>query len=172
MTEHSKAVRCDTAILIPPTVEDLDGFVSAPERYLCRIGEEPVVAAQLWHERLKRNPYGGDGLVSVAYYGHDLINPALWDDVSGIWEALLECVEAYRAGDKERVAVLSGQPVELTLRQVPAGALFTVDGVTTLVDPEVFIPGLLDGAAAFSRWVSEYLGTNDAPTAERIDRLR
>lgn len=172
MAGHLEAMRCDTGILIPHTVTDLNTFVENPARQLRSISAEPLAAAELWRERLKGNPTGGDGLVSVIYFGHDLIDPSLWDEVTGFWEALLECVEAHRAGDEESVAVLSGQPVELTLRQVPAGALFTVDGVSTLVDPEVFIPGLLDGAAAFSRWVSEYLGTNDAPTAERIDRLR
>ncbi|WBL20187.1 hypothetical protein [Citricoccus sp. NR2] len=171
MTERVEPVRCDTAILIPSTVEDLESFVADPARYLCSVSEEPLAAARLWSERLCRNPFGGDGVVSIVYYGQELIGPSWWDDVTGVWEALINCVEAFRSGEP-RIATLSGQPVELSLRRVPAGALFSIDRRTTLVDPGVFIQGVLDGAAEFSAWVHEYLGTCDAPSVERINRLR
>lgn len=171
MAERVEPVRCDTAILIPPTVEDLDLFVADPAAYLCSVSEAPLAAARLWRERLQRNPYGGDGVVSIAYYGQELMGPAQWDDVTGIWEALINCVEAFRRGE-QWATMLSGQPVELSLRRVPAGALYSIDRKTTLVDPDEFVPGLLDGAAVFSAWVHEYLGTRDAPSVERINRLR
>lgn len=70
----------------------------------------PERAADLWRERLKKNPYGSDGFLSLTYYGHDLISADLCDEVSGIWHALLELVEeSIQEGSAERL--FPDQPV-------------------------------------------------------------
>lgn len=171
MTGTPDAVRCDTAILIPHTVEDLEAFLADPDRALISITEDPSGAARLWHERLKQNPYGGEGVVTVEYFGAELMGPERIDWVTVTWDALVDAVEEFIGGEPGTEPE-DRRPEAPALRRVPAGALFSVEDRTVLVDPEVIIPGLLDGAAAFSGWVRDQLGTRDAPELERIDRLR
>lgn len=165
------AVESEPFILVPRTVEDLDDFVSHPEQYLVSLYAEPQRAAQLWRDRLKDHPYGSEGLLRLSYFGRDLISPDLWDEVSGVWFALIDCVEAYLETG-EGMASFPGQPVDVELRRTAAGAVFGVNGDRVLVDPAEFIPGLLDEAARYSQWVEEHIGTLDAPTLQQIDTLR
>lgn len=106
------AVQSEAFILLPHTVTDLDDVVENPGRYLISMFKEPERAAALWRERLKNNPYGSDGFLSLSYYGHDLISADLWDEVSGIWHALLELVEEFiQKGSAGRL--FPDQPVPL-----------------------------------------------------------
>lgn len=165
------AVKSEPFILVPHTVEDLDDFVADPEQSLVSLYAEPQRAAQLWRERLKDHPYGSEGLLRLSYFGRGLIAPELWDEVSGVWFALVDCVEAYLETG-EGLTSFSGQPVDVELRRTAAGAVFGVNGDRVLVDPAEFIPGVLDEAARYSRWVEEHIGTQDAPTLQQIDTLR
>ncbi|MGD6980672.1 hypothetical protein [Citricoccus sp. CH26A] len=165
------ALQSEAFILLPHTVQDLEDLVSHPERYLVSLDVEPQRAAALWRERLKRHPYGSEGLLRLTYRGRDLIGPALWDEVSGVWFALVDCVQAYLETGRGLTS-FPGQPVDVELRRVAAGALFGVNGDRVLVDPTEFIPGLLDEAERYSRWVEEHIGTLDAPTAQQTGALR
>jgi hypothetical protein len=165
------AIESESFILVPRTVEDLDDFVSHPEQYLVSLYAEPQRAAQLWRERLKEHPYGSEGVLRLSYFGRGLISPDLWDEVSGVWFALIDCVAAYLETG-EGVTSFPGQPVDIELRRTAAGAVFGVNGDRLLVDPIDFIPGLLDEAARYSRWVEEHIGSLDAPTLQQIDTLR
>ncbi len=165
------AVESEALILLPGTVEDLDDFASHPEQYLVSLYAEPQRAAGLWRERLKRHPYGSEGLLRLSYRGRDLISPELWDEVSGVWFALIDCVAAYLETGTG-LASFPGQPVDIELRRTAAGAVFGVNGARVLVDPPEFIPGLLDEADRYSRWVEEHIGILDAPTSQQIGTLR
>lgn len=171
MTETFEPFQCDTALLRPNAVEDLDAFLAEPEEHLLSIHDDPEGAARLWAERLKRNPYGGEGVVTVEYYGHELMGPTLLDHVTLTWDLLVDAVEEFVTGASVREPA-DRLPEEPALRRVAAGALFSMDDQTTLVDPAVVVPGLLDGAAAFTAWVRDHLGTSDAPDLDRLDRLR
>lgn len=165
------AVESEPFILVPRTVENLDDFVSHPEQYLVSLYAEPQRAVHLWRDRLKDHPYGSEGLLRLSYYGRDLISPDLWDEVSGVWFALIDCVEAYLETG-EGATSFPGQPVDIELHRAAAGAVFGVNGDRVLVDPAEFIPGLLDEATRYSQWVEEHIGTLDAPTLQQIDALR
>jgi hypothetical protein len=165
------AVGSEPLILLPDTVEDVDDFVSHPEQYLVSLYAEPQRTARLWRERLKRHPYGSEGLLRLSYFGRELISPALWDEVSGVWFALLDCVEAYLETGTG-LTLFPGQPVDVELRRTRAGAVFGINGDRVLVDPTEFIPGLLDEAERYCGWVEEHIGTLDAPTTQQIGALR
>ena len=65
--ESLPVVGSEAFILLPDTVQDLEDFVSHPERYLVSLDAEPQRAAALWRERLKRHPYGSEGLLRLTY---------------------------------------------------------------------------------------------------------
>lgn len=165
------AVQSESFLLIPHTVTDLDDFVANPERYLVSMYKEPERAAALWRERLKKNPYGSEGLLSLTYYGHELISADLWDEVSGIWYSLIELVEEFlQKGSAERL--FPDQPVPLRLQVEGQTTLFTVNAQTTIVDPRDFIPGLLDEAVRYYSWIKQHLGTNESEAVQRIRSVR
>ena len=168
---RSSALQSEAFILLPDTVQDLDDFVCHPERYLVSLYADPRRAAELWRERSRRHPYGSEGLLRLSYRGRELIHPALWDEVSGVWFALVDCVQAY-LGTGRGMTSFPGQPVDVEMRHDRAGAVFGVNGDRVLVDPTEFIPGLLDEAERYSRWVEEHIGTLDAPTAQQTGALR
>lgn len=165
------AVQSEAFILLPHTVTDLDDFVENPDRYLVSMFNEPERAADLWRERLKKNPYGSDGFLSLTYYGHDLISADLWDEVSGIWHALLELVEEFiQKGSAERL--FPDQPVPLRLRAKGRTALFSVNSQTAMVDPKDFIPGLLHEAVRYYSWIEQHLGTDENESIRYIHSIR
>ncbi|HRO29005.1 hypothetical protein [Citricoccus sp.] len=165
------ALQSEAFILLPDTVQDLDNFVCHPERYLVSLYADPGRAAGLWRERLKRHPYGSEGLLRLSYRGRELIHPALWDEVSGVWFALIDCLQAYLETGRG-LSSFPGQPVDVEMRRARAGAVFGVNGDRVLVDPTEFIPGLLDEAERYSRWVEDRIGTLDAPTDQQTGALR
>jgi hypothetical protein len=165
------AVGSEALILLPDTVQDLDDFVSHPEQYLVSLYAEPQRAAGLWRERLTRHPYGSEGLLRLSYRGRELIHHALWDEVSGVWFALIDCLQSY-VETGSGLTSFPGQPVDVVLRRTAAGAVFGINGDRVRVDPTEFIPGLLDEADRYSRWVEEHIGTLDAPTPQQIGALR
>ncbi|MDO5634395.1 MAG: hypothetical protein Q4G34_05950 [Micrococcus sp.] len=178
--EHDVVV-CDTALLIPHTVTDLEQFLTDPSGHLLSITADPDAAARLWHDRLRRNPYGGEGVVSVSYAGQALLGPEHLDHVSLTWDALVAAVEDFVAAvsGAQGAGAASGteavdqdDPAAIAIERVPGGALFRADDRTVFVDPALLIPGLVDGAAAFTHWVHEHLGTSDAPHLDRLAALR
>lgn len=68
-----QAVHSEPYILVPHTVTDIEDFVANPENYLVSMFQEPERAAEMWRNRLKENPYGSEGFLSLSYYGIDLI---------------------------------------------------------------------------------------------------
>ena len=165
------AVQSEAFLLRPHTVTDLDDFVANPDRYLVSMFKEPERAAALWRERLKKNPYGSEGFLSLTYYGHDLIPADLWDEVSGIWYALIELVEEFiQKGSAERL--FPDQPVPLRLQVKGRTTLFSVNSQTSVVDPKDFIPGLLDEAVRYYSWIEQHLGTDESEAVRRIHSIR
>lgn len=165
------AVQSEPFILLPHTVTDLDGFVANPDQYLVSMYEEPERAAALWRERLKKNPYGSDGYLSLSYFGHDLIPADLWDEVSGIWYALIDLVDEFiQKGSAEKL--FPDQPVPLRLQTKGRTTLFSVNSQTSIVDPRDFIPGLLDEAVRYYSWVEQYLGLDENELVRRIHTIR
>lgn len=166
-----RPVESDTFLLVPHTVADLDDFVQKHDEYLVSIYAEPGRAAVLWRDRLKRNPYGSEGFVSLSYYGHDLIDADLWDDTAGIWSALVGVVEGFVAsGDGS--ATFPGQPVPLGLRTQGAVQLFSVGQRRTPVDAALFVPGVLTEAERFFTWTEREVGADESDVLTRLRALR
>lgn len=165
------AVASNTFLLIPQTVTDLDHFTGNRSEYLVSIYDEPERAASLWRERLKRNPYGDEGFVSIEHYGRELIAGDLWDQVSGIWNGFVGAIGQYlTTGEGE--AWFAGQPVPIMLRRQRRTVLLTVHRDTCVVDPATFFPGVLNEADRFLRWVDEYIGVPTGGEAKEINRVR
>jgi hypothetical protein len=118
--DRRPAVESEALILLPDTVEDVEDFVSQPERYLVSMYAEPRRATRVWRERRTRHPYGSEGLLRLSYCGGELISPDLWDEVSGVWFALIECVQAYVETGRGLTS-FPGQPVDVELRRTAAG---------------------------------------------------
>lgn len=166
-----QAVHSEPYILVPHTVTDLDNFVANPESYLVSMFLEPERAAEIWRNRLKENPYGSEGFLSLSYYGIDLISGDLWDEVTGIWFELLELVEEFlQKGLAERL--FPGQPVPLRLEVKGRSVLFTVNHQRSIVDPNDFIPGILDEAYRYYRWVEENIETDESQALQSVNSLR
>lgn len=155
--ERASAVHSEPYILVPHTVTDLDDFVANPDSYLVSMYDEPERAASLWRERLKRNPYGSEGYLWLNYRGRDLLTPDMWDEVTGIWYALIDLVEAFvQNGSAE--TFFPGQPLRLRLYRSGKSVLFSVEDQTTRADPAEFMAGLLAEAARYFSWVEEHVG--------------
>lgn len=166
-----QAVHSEPYILVPHTVTDLDDFVANPENYLVSMFKEPERAAEIWRNRLKENPYGSEGFLALSYYGIDLISGDLWDEVTGIWFELLELVEEFmEKGSAERL--FPGQPVPLRLEVKGRSTLFGVNSQTNVVDPDDFIPGILDEAHRYYTWVEENIGTDESEALQSVNSLR
>lgn len=166
-----QAVHSEPYILVPHTVTDIDDFVTNPENYLVSMFQEPERAAEIWRNRLKENPYGSEGFLSLSYYGIDLISGDLWDEVTGIWFELLELVEEFmEKGSAERL--FPGQPVPLRLEVKGRSTLFTVNRQSNIVDPDDFIPGILDEAYRYYSWVEENIGTDESQALQSVNSLR
>ncbi|QRQ78450.1 hypothetical protein [Glutamicibacter protophormiae] len=165
-----QAVQSEPYILVQHTVTDLDDFVAHPENYLVSMFQEPGRAASIWRDRLKRNPYGSEGFLSLSYHGIELIPGELWDEVTGIWFELIELVEEYlHKGSAERL--FPGQPVPLRLEVEERSTLFTVSQQKNRVDPSDFIPGILEEAHRYFTWVEENIGTGEGQALQAIDSL-
>lgn len=166
-----QAVRSEPFILIPHTVTDLDDFAAHPDKYLVSMFGEPERAADIWRNRLKKNPYGSEGLLTLTYHDVELIRADLWDEVTGIWSELVELVEVFmREGAANRL--FPGQPTPLRLVTKGNSTLFTVGEHTFVVDPQDFIPGLLDEAHRYFAWVEKHIGTRESHAITSIDSLR
>lgn len=170
------AVTSETFLLIPATVTDLDDFGAHPDTHLVSVRDEPARAARLWHDRATRNPTGGDGLVQLSHHGVALIEPSLWDDVDGVWRALLDVTEAFLAhpGPHRRRAeeTFPGQPAPIRLEQKGHATLITVGDRTTAVDATTFVPGLLDAAIAWFTWLDDHVGGDAGHLLARARGLR
>lgn len=165
------AFATETFLLVPHTVTDLADFRARPEHYLLSIDREGPRAAALWFDRATRNPFGSDGLVHLQYHGQHLIPLDLWDDVTGIWLALLDVLDGFlTAGDGR--GTLSGQPVTVAMKGTPRSAAFTASGMSHKVDPAVVVPGILAGADRYFSWVHHAIGDGQGEALARISAQR
>lgn len=164
------AVESETLILVPHTVTDLDDLVAYPEKYLISITKDPAGAAAQWHERLRRNPYGSDGLVRLSHYGTDVFTADMWDDVDGIWFGLVRLCRGFLDSGKAE-ASFYGQPLAMTLRRKGNIGILTVAEDRIPVQRE-FVPGVLDHAEAFFTWVENEVGLGRGDAFEEIAAAR
>jgi hypothetical protein len=166
-TSAVRAVTSEAFVLVPRTVTDLDDFVAHPERYLVSIDVEPARAAATWLGRPSPDPSGCEGLLSLRYHGQELIEPDLWDDVLGTWDAIVRVVEGYVADGAGR-ASLWGQPVEVEMHGRGRWAGFRVGATSTSVDVTDFVPGVLAEAERFFTWVARHVGRGGAEGLARV----
>lgn len=160
----------ESFLLIPHTVTDLADFCARPEHYLVSVDREGKRAAALWFDRDTRNPHGSDGLVHLLYHGHQLIPLDLWDEVTGIWLALLDVLEGFLAVG-EGNETLSGQPAANAMKGAPRSATFTANNVSHKIDPAIVVPGILAGADRYFRWVHNTIGDGQGDALARIEGL-
>lgn len=73
-------------------------------------------------------------------------------------------------GSAERL--FPGQPVPLRLEVKGRSTLFTVNRQTNIVDPDDFIPGILDEAYRYYSWVEENIGTDESQALQSVNSLR
>lgn len=166
-----EALVAESFLLVPHTVRDLADLVARPEHYLVSVERDGARAAALWFDRATRNPPGSDGLVQLDYHGRQLLPAGLWDEVTGIWLALLEVLEGFLAAG-EGMATLSGQPVAFALKGAPRSATFTANGVSHRVDPAEVLPGVLAGAERYFSWVHHAIGGPQGGNLARVAALR
>lgn len=166
------SIESETFLLTTHTVRDLEHLVAHPEKYLLSIMREPKWCADIWRDRVTRDPCGGEGVVSLRYDGQQLIRPDLWDDTQGIWRALVDALEGFLAAGVGS-AWFPGQPVPIRLeRKGRDGAVLTIGEDRFFVDPEVMVSGVLDEAERYFLWVQEYVGSNESDALDQIRRLR
>lgn len=164
------ALVAESFLLIPDTVTDLADFTARPAHYLVGIEADPGAAAALWFSRRERHKYGSEGLVRLRYHSLDLIPGDLWDDVTGIWFALLDAVEGYlRTGHGS--GTLPDQPVTLELQRLGRSARFSANGIRHVVDPADVIPGILDEARRYFTWVNDTIGEGQHQALARLAEL-
>lgn len=165
-----RALVAETFLLVPATVTDLADFTARPAHYLLGIDADPDAAAALWFSRRERHGYGSEGLVRLRYHSLDLIPVSLWDDVTGIWFALLDALEGYlRTGHGS--GTLGGQPVELELQRLGRSARFSANGIRQVVDPNDVVPGILAEARRYFGWVNDVIGEGQQQAFARLDEL-
>lgn len=165
------AVTSNSYLLMPDGVMDLDDFAENHESYLVSIYDEPERAVELWHQRYKRSQYPDEGFVSIEHYGRELVNGDLWDQVGTLWSAFVDVAEAFLdTGVGE--GLFPDQPVPIVLRRRGSSTLMTIGPATTPVDEETFLPGLLDEAARYFRWVDTHIGVDERPQLDRIAQVR
>ena len=157
----------ETCLLLPHTVTNLAEFTAHPDRHLVSIEEDPGRAAKLWFERAAKNPYGGDGVVQIRYFGAHLVPPGAWDDTEAIWTALLDVLEGFCSTGAGYGLFCA----EVTLVGNPHAAEFSVGGVSNRIEPRVFIPAVLDGAKRYFHWVENMVGRTHPGISERIEAL-
>ncbi|MFJ6417214.1 hypothetical protein [Paeniglutamicibacter sp. NPDC091659] len=164
---NTNAFATETFLLVPHTVTDLADFRARPGHYLVSVDREPERAAALWFDRATRNPVGSDGLVHLLYHGQHLLPLDLWDDVTGIWLALLDVLDGFLdAGNG--TGTLSGQPASLALKGTSRNAVFTANGMSRRVDPADVVPGILTGAERYFHWVHHAIGRGQGEALARI----
>lgn len=160
-----------TGILIPHTVTDLTEFSANYERQLVWVEQDPAGAAAQYRSRTIRNPFGGDGVVCLKYRGEELLGPKYWDDVDGIWNALVEMTAGYLSSGSGQ-GLLDGQPVNLILQRAGRSAIFGVAEKRFWIDPADFIAPLLDAAQAHFTWHRDQVGRGENGMLQRISLLR
>lgn len=171
MTANEQTVSSEGFILVPDTVTDLEHFAANHDEYLVSMYVDPNSASSLWFERRNRGLRGSEGWLSLTYQGQELMNGTLWDEVEGIWFELIDLICQY-SQHAHAEALLPGQSVPLRLTDAGGSTLFTIGTQTIRIDPQFFIPGLLDEAMRFYRWVEEYIGTIEPDMFRRIAELR
>lgn len=150
---------------------DLAEFSARFDEQLVWVEDDPAGAATQYRSRLVHNPYGGDGLVQLSYHGRQMIAPELWDDVDGIWAALVSVIEDYLVTGTGR-SEYPGQPVPVSLIRDQRSISFSVGDQVSWVDPTDFVPSLLDGAERHFSWLSEHVGRPQPEMSQRISVLR
>ncbi|WP_417373503.1 hypothetical protein [Glutamicibacter protophormiae] len=162
------AYQAQTLLLLPHTVTDLADFTANPDRYLVSIEAEPDRAAKRWFQRAAKNPYGGDGVVQIRYFGTQLIPSGLWDDTVAIWMALLDAVEGFLSTGKGRGSFNA----EISLAGNLHTAGFWIGGALHRVAPLAFIPAVLGGSKRYFDWLENRVGRTHPGILERIEAMQ
>lgn len=131
--------------------------MARPDYYLVSVEEDPDAAAKLWHERLRRHPYGSDGLVQVSYRGQQMIQADAWDDVVGIWLILTRVADAVESRS-ELDDYFNGQPLPVRVQPKGRGASVTIGDVRTYVEANSFVAPLRAEAERFFSWMETSVG--------------
>lgn len=162
---HEPGCEAESFLLLPHTVTNLAEFTASPRRYLVSVEEEPDRATQLWFKRAAQNPYGGDGIVQIRYFGEQLIPPGLWDDTLAIWFALLDAIEGFLSAG----AGHGSFSAEIILSGNRHAAGFSIGGVSNRIEPLAFIPAVLGGAKRYFDWLENRVGRTHPGIPERIE---
>ncbi len=142
-----------------------------------------VAESFLWHEpadgstphllSVQRDPgraaavTGTRGSVQLRYHSLHLIPVDLVDNLPGIWNALLDAVEAFLAEGKAQVPYPSID-AEILLERSGTITKFTAGKVRHIVDPGELVDGILGGAEAYFGFASH----TEQAAIERIEKLR
>lgn len=167
MKVQDQACDVQTFLLIPHTVSDLAEFIAKPADYLVSVENEPERAAKIWFDRAARNPFGGDGIVHIKYFGMKLIPLGIWDDTVAVWFALLDALEGFLSTGTGNGSF----SVEISLIGSIHGASFSVNGISHGVDPRELIPAVLDGAKRYFSWLENTVGSSYPEVSERIQAM-
>lgn len=167
MKAQDQACEVRTFLLIAHTVNDLAEFTAKPGEYLVSVDNEPERAAKVWFGRAARNPFGGDGIVQIQYFGAHLIPRGVWDDTVAIWFALLDALEGFLSTGTGHGSFSAG----IALVGSVHGASFSVNGISHRVDPRELIPVVLDGAQRYFSWIENAVGRSYPEVSERIQGM-
>lgn len=167
MKVQDQVCEVQTFLLIPHTVTDLAEFTAKPADYLVSVENEPERAAKIWFDRAARNPFGGDGIVHIKYFGMKLIPLGIWDDTVAVWFALLDALEGFLSTGTGNGSF----SVEISLIGSIHGASFSVNGISHGVDPRELIPAVLDGAKRYFSWLENTVGSSYPDVSERIQAM-
>jgi hypothetical protein len=107
--------------------------------HLVSIQRDPGLAATL---------EGTLGAVQLRYHSLQLIPVDLVDDLPGIWNALLDAVEAFLADGRAEVPYPSIE-AQILLERTGNLTKFTAGKVRHIVDASELVDGILDGAEAY-----------------------
>lgn len=171
MPAYEQTVSSEAFVLVPDTVTNLEHFAANHGDYLVSMYVDPSRASSFWFNRRNRGLRSSEGWLSLTYQGQELMDGSLWDEVEGIWFSLIEMITQY-SQHAHAETLFPGQPVPLRLTDAGRSTLFTIGARTLRIDPQLFIPGLLDEAMRFYRWVEEYIGTIEPDMFQKIAELR
>ncbi|MFE5337226.1 hypothetical protein ACFQ8E_15045 [Isoptericola sp. NPDC056573] len=158
-------------LLLDAEVTDLDHFAANHDMYLVSMYREPARAAAIWKERLQDAPVGSDGFLSLSYFGREMFAPSLWDEVMGIWYEIVDVIGQFVAQGKGE-ALFPDQPVEIRMSQQRGGAVFGIHEQDFIVDPHLFVPGVLTEAEKFFEWVERYVNDDRSDALSDIRAIR
>ncbi|OKL55178.1 hypothetical protein BSZ39_00300 [Bowdeniella nasicola] len=126
------------------------------------ISKHPQEAADAWRAAVHMETYPtgqkkyiGDGWVSIRVNDQELVPTDAWFNTDEFWDAIdllfQDFMDVGEAFDE-----LTWLPLKLALRRTGQTAIFTVDSLSTEIEPISFLPSVIGGMDAFYRWNTEY----------------